>query len=87
MQLEANKRVFVTTLFRGVNTQSHKKLWSDIAMNFFKRNCFVFKTRMKSNSQKFDYFVSVNLSSLNTTGVSFLPVYTLSYLHVAPPEL
>ena len=32
MQLEANKRVFVTTLFRGVNTQSHKKLWSEIVL-------------------------------------------------------
>ena len=87
MQLEAKQKSICYSLFRVVNTQNHKKLWSEIAMNFFKRNCFVFKTRIKSNSQKFDYFVSVNLSSLNTTGVSLLPVYTLSYLHVAPPEL
>ena len=49
-------------------------------MNFFKKNCFVFKTRMKCISQKLDYFISVNLSRLTSTSVKFSPS-----LHVLLP--
>ena len=65
----------VTLSLRGVNTQNHTSLWTVPVTN-----CFTFKTRIKSDSQKFDYFVSVNLSNLSTIGIKFLPTYTLSYL-------
>ena len=77
----------VTLSLRGVNTQNHTSLWTVPVTNCFTWNCFTFKTRIKSDSQKFDYFVSVNLSNLSTIGIKFLPTYTLSYLWDIPPEL
>ena len=70
----------VTLSLRGVNTQNHTSLWTVSFTNCFTWNCFTFKTRIKSNSQKFDYFVSVNLSNLSTIGIKFLSAFTLSYL-------